>query len=85
MVRPGCDPQDTFWQKKLEDAQNVLFCKELFSQLAKEAIQLQVWSLVLIFVKIKRNILRVCQKKYLRFNEIQASMGEILINLICVT
>jgi len=33
--------QDTFWQKKLEDAQNVLFCKELFSQLAKEAIQLQ--------------------------------------------
>ena len=30
------------WQRKLEAAQNVLFCKELFSQLAKEAISLQV-------------------------------------------
>lgn len=30
------------WQKKLEDAQNVLFCKELFSQLAREAVQLQL-------------------------------------------
>jgi mediator of RNA polymerase II transcription subunit 17 len=29
------------WQKQLEAAQNVLFCKELFSQLAREAIQLQ--------------------------------------------
>lgn len=29
------------WQKKLEFAQNVLFCKELFAQLAKEAVQLQ--------------------------------------------
>lgn len=29
------------WQKTLEFAQNVLFCKELFSQLAREAIQLQ--------------------------------------------
>lgn len=29
------------WQKTLEFAQNVLFCKELFQQLAKEAVQLQ--------------------------------------------
>lgn len=29
------------WQKKLEFAQNVLFCKELFNQLAREAVQLQ--------------------------------------------
>lgn len=31
---------DMHWQKKLEAAQNVLFCKELFSRLAKEAVQL---------------------------------------------
>lgn len=29
------------WQKTLEYAQNVLFCKELFNQLAREAVQLQ--------------------------------------------
>ncbi|CAB3362166.1 Hypothetical predicted protein [Cloeon dipterum] len=29
------------WQRKLEVAQNVLFCKEMFNQLAKEAVQLQ--------------------------------------------
>ena len=34
------DP-DTHWQKKLEAAQNVLFCKELFSQLAREAVHLR--------------------------------------------
>ncbi|KAK7066861.1 Mediator of RNA polymerase II transcription subunit 17 [Halocaridina rubra] len=28
------------WQQKLEEAQNVLFCKELFSQLAREAVKL---------------------------------------------
>lgn len=32
---------DMHWQQKLEAAQNVLFCKELFNQLAKEAVQLQ--------------------------------------------
>lgn len=32
---------DMPWQQKLEAAQNVLFCKELFNQLAKEAVQLQ--------------------------------------------
>lgn len=32
---------DMNWQQKLEAAQNVLFCKELFNQLAKEAVQLQ--------------------------------------------
>ncbi|XP_022906270.1 mediator of RNA polymerase II transcription subunit 17 [Onthophagus taurus] len=32
---------DVHWQQKLESAQNVLFCKELFNQLAKEAVQLQ--------------------------------------------
>ena len=31
---------DLHWQNKLEAAQNVLFCKELFSQLAREAVQL---------------------------------------------
>lgn len=34
------DP-DTHWQQKLEAAQNVLFCKELFSQLAREAVHLK--------------------------------------------
>lgn len=31
---------DVHWQQRLESAQNVLFCKELFNQLAKEAVQL---------------------------------------------
>lgn len=30
------------WQQKLEFAHNVLFCKELFSQLAREAVQVQL-------------------------------------------
>lgn len=30
---------DHHWQQKLEAAQNVMFCKELFNQLAKEAVQ----------------------------------------------
>ncbi len=29
---------DASWQKKLENAQNTLFCKELFFQLAREAV-----------------------------------------------
>ncbi len=33
--------EDVHWQKKLEQAQNVIFCQELFAQLAKEAIQFQ--------------------------------------------
>lgn len=33
---------ETSWQKKLESAQNVLFCKELFTQLAREAVQVQL-------------------------------------------
>lgn len=37
----GTISDDVHWQQKLEAAQNVLFCKELFSQLAREAIQLQ--------------------------------------------
>jgi mediator of RNA polymerase II transcription subunit 17 len=32
---------DVHWQHMLEASQNVLFCKELFNQLAKEAVQLQ--------------------------------------------
>jgi len=35
--KPGCE---LTWQNKLEAAQNVLFCKELFSQLAREAVGL---------------------------------------------
>ncbi|KAK8725170.1 hypothetical protein OTU49_010734 [Cherax quadricarinatus] len=31
---------DIPWQQKLEKAQNVLFCKELFNQLAREAVKL---------------------------------------------
>ncbi|XP_062619773.1 mediator of RNA polymerase II transcription subunit 17-like [Saccostrea cucullata] len=30
---------ETYWQQKLEKAQNVLFCKEIFAQLAREAVQ----------------------------------------------
>lgn len=32
---------DLNWQQKLENAQNVLFCKELFAKLAQEAVQIQ--------------------------------------------
>lgn len=32
-------PAEVHWQQKLEAAQNVLFCKELFNQLAREAVQ----------------------------------------------
>ncbi|XP_067009669.1 mediator of RNA polymerase II transcription subunit 17 [Anabrus simplex] len=38
---PTATNADIHWQQKLEAAQNVLFCKELFNQLAKEAVQLQ--------------------------------------------
>ncbi|KAJ9593696.1 hypothetical protein L9F63_014744 [Diploptera punctata] len=38
---PTSTNPDVHWQQKLEAAQNVLFCKELFNQLAKEAVQLQ--------------------------------------------
>lgn len=38
---PNITHQAGIWQKSLEYAQNVLFCKELFSQLAREAVQLQ--------------------------------------------
>lgn len=38
---PATPNPDMHWQQKLEAAQNVLFCKELFNQLAKEAVQLQ--------------------------------------------
>ncbi|XP_014244593.1 mediator of RNA polymerase II transcription subunit 17 [Cimex lectularius] len=37
---PSPTNSDVHWQQKLEAAQNVLFCKELFNQLAKEAVQL---------------------------------------------
>lgn len=30
------------WQQKLDNAHNVLFCKELFAQLAREAVQVQL-------------------------------------------
>ncbi|KAG9511393.1 putative RNA-binding protein Luc7-like 1 [Fragariocoptes setiger] len=36
-------PTATTWQEKLEQAQNVLFCKELFAQLAKDAVQSQYY------------------------------------------
>lgn len=38
---PNVTHQTGIWQKSLEYAQNVLFCKELFNQLAREAIQLK--------------------------------------------
>lgn len=38
---PASTSPDIHWQQKLEAAQNVLFCKELFNQLAKEAVLLQ--------------------------------------------
>ncbi|XP_050542328.1 mediator of RNA polymerase II transcription subunit 17 [Daktulosphaira vitifoliae] len=38
---PATPNPDMHWQQKLEAAQNVLFCKELFNQLAREAVQLQ--------------------------------------------
>lgn len=38
---PSTANSDVHWQQKLEAAQNVLFCKELFNQLAKEAVHLK--------------------------------------------
>lgn len=35
----GPVPTEAYWQQKLEVAQNVLFCKEIFAQLAREAVQ----------------------------------------------
>lgn len=37
---PNITKQAGIWQMSLEYAQNVLFCKELFNQLAREAVQL---------------------------------------------
>lgn len=37
---PSPAPLDAYWQQRLEAAQNVLFCKELFSVLAREAVAL---------------------------------------------
>ncbi|ESP02795.1 hypothetical protein LOTGIDRAFT_111028 [Lottia gigantea] len=37
----GVIRSDAYWQQKLEVAQNVLFCKELFAQLAREAVQIK--------------------------------------------
>ncbi|GFN98998.1 mediator of RNA polymerase ii transcription subunit 17 [Plakobranchus ocellatus] len=37
----GAVSADAYWQQKLETAHNVLFCKELFAQLAREAVQIK--------------------------------------------
>lgn len=37
----GSVPAGAHWQRKLEAAQNVIFCKEVFAQLAREAVQLK--------------------------------------------
>ena len=42
LTSPTTKPVELDWQQQLEAAQNVLFCKELFSQLAREAVTLQV-------------------------------------------
>jgi len=41
LTSPTTKPVELDWQQQLEAAQNVLFCKELFSQLAREAVTLQ--------------------------------------------
>ena len=41
LTSPTTKPVELHWQQQLEAAQNVLFCKELFSQLAREAVALQ--------------------------------------------
>ena len=41
LTSPATKPVELHWQQQLEAAQNVLFCKELFSQLAREAVKLQ--------------------------------------------
>lgn len=37
----GLVPNNAHWQKKLEAAHNVIFCKEIFAQLAREAVQVR--------------------------------------------
>lgn len=41
MNQPNVTSVELNWQQKLENAQNVLFCKELFSKLAREAVEIQ--------------------------------------------
>ncbi|XP_053200471.1 mediator of RNA polymerase II transcription subunit 17-like [Panonychus citri] len=43
---------DLSWQQKLENAQNILFCKELFAKLAQEAVQVQFPIPTLIYGNI---------------------------------
>ena len=58
--------ENMHWKNKLEAAQNALCCKEFFSQLAREAVQLQVilwicstksvrFKLMCIIIKVKSN------------------------------
>lgn len=63
------------WQQKLEAAQNVLFCKELFNQLAKEAVQLQapIPHMVVgnqIMATVSNNLLNALFVECLQKNEI---------------
>ena len=49
LSRLSAVPTTAYWQNKLESAQNVLFCKELFAQLAKEAVQVNIHVYVFFF------------------------------------
>jgi hypothetical protein len=65
------ESDDAEWQQKLEKAQNAIFCRELFAQLAKEAIILQapiphmvVGNQVSLFEKfLLRHWLPRCERK----------------------
>lgn len=59
---PSASNPEQHWQQKLEAAQNVLFCKELFNQLAKEAVQLQ--GLIPHMVVGNQIMATVCLAKY---------------------
>ncbi|XP_052272599.1 mediator of RNA polymerase II transcription subunit 17-like isoform X3 [Dreissena polymorpha] len=37
----GRTPPNSHWQERLDNAQNLLFCKELFAQLAREAVKMK--------------------------------------------
>lgn len=79
---------ETYWQKKLEFAQNVLFCKELFAQLAREAVQVRGPHVVVgnqivtsVFPGVQLSVV-LChytgkEKKSSEFTKLNADMVEV--------
>jgi len=46
----GSVPPDVHWEKKLESAQNVIFCKELFQQVHLSSLFVHVAIILVLYV-----------------------------------